>query len=274
MEVAMTSTFGHGACSRSSEPPGPAWRPAQNEGMTPRLEPVERLAHVVDHSEHRARLGLAPPAQHVLGSQSRVWDAITRLRAEARREIRGLDDTSFLLAHDVPDPIRRRGAATLRAALQRGARVSQVTSREGLLADQHLGAIVYRSGGRARVVDRLPFKVSIIDRRTALLPLNSEILADGFQLVRDPQVVGALLAVHQQLWDQGTDPHGDGPVAPPPHLSAILPALASGAADEVAASRLGLSPRTYSRRVAELFRILGVRSRFQAGAEAIRRGWL
>ncbi|TCC44980.1 response regulator transcription factor [Kribbella capetownensis] len=242
--------------------------------MTRRPEPVEQVTHALEQGRRRVRLGATAPAHTVRGSQSSLWDTITKLRAQARREILSFDDTSYLLAHDVPDPIQRRGPATLRAALGRGARVRQVTSRAGLLADQQLGAIVYRSGGEARVVDAVPLKVSIIDRHTVLLPLNSTVLADGFQIVQDPSVVGALVAVHQHLWNAGTDPEGIDRDLPPPHLAVILPALASGAPDEVAAPRLGLSPRTYSRRVAELLKVLGVHSRFQAGAEAIRRGWL
>jgi hypothetical protein len=242
--------------------------------MTQRPEPVEAVADAVEWSARRARSGLAPPAQTLRGSQSLVWDHITRLRAQARREILSLDDTTYLIAHQVPDHIQRRGPATLRAALGRGARVRQVTSRGGLLADEQLGAIVYRSGGEARVVDSVPLKFSIIDRRMALLPLNATILAEGFQVIRDPSVVSALVSVHQHLWMSGIEPRDVVPDRPPPHLAEILPALASGVPDEVAATRLGLSPRTYSRRVAELFTLLDVRNRFQAGAEVNRRGWL
>ncbi|MFD3404901.1 hypothetical protein ACFWUU_29710 [Kribbella sp. NPDC058693] len=242
--------------------------------MASRRDPYARVSHALDQGKRRVRLGVAAPAQTLRGSQSSLWDCITKLRAQARREILSFDDTSYLLAHDVPDPIQQRGPATLRAALGRGARVRQVTSRAGILADQQLGAIVYRAGGEARVVDVVPLKLSIIDRQTALLPLNSAVLAEGFQIIRDPSVVSALVAVHRTLWNEGAEPEGMERDLPPPHLAAILPALASGATDEVAASRLGLSARTYSRRVGELLTLLGVRNRFQAGAEAVRRGWL
>jgi hypothetical protein len=187
--------------------------------MAPRSEPADQVAHALDESRRRARLGLVPPAQTVRGSQWSLWDTIAKLRAQARHEIISLDDTRYLLAHQVPDPIQRRGPATLRAALGRGARVRQVTSRAGLLADQQLGSIVYRSGGEARVVETVPLKLSIIDRRTALLPFDATVLADGFQIVRDPPVVAALVAVHQHLWDLGTDPEGVRDL-PPPHLAA------------------------------------------------------
>ncbi|GAA0984749.1 hypothetical protein GCM10009555_059070 [Acrocarpospora macrocephala] len=60
----------------------------------------------------------------------------------------------------------------------------------------------------------------------------------------------------------------------PDHLHAVLLQLLSGATDQTASNRLGISPRTYSRRVSELLEHLGVESRFQAGAEVARRGWL
>lgn len=241
--------------------------------MCPRLDPVEEVSHALATSHRRVRAGLAPPAHTVQGSLASVWDAVTKLRATARTEILGVDDTSYLLEKAVPEPIQQRGPATLRAALARGARVRQVTSRTGLLADRELGAIVYRSGGEARVVERVPLKVSIVDRRVAMLPLDFTVLANGFQIVRDPGLVSALVAVHEHLWGQGDEPGLERDL-PPPHLAAVVPALAAGVTDEAAAARLGLSPRTYSRRVAEVLRLLGAGNRFQAGVEATRRGWL
>ena len=54
----------------------------------------------------------------------------------------------------------------------------------------------------------------------------------------------------------------------------LLSQLAGGAKDEQIARAMGLSVRTVRRRVADLLDELGVSSRFQAGAEAVRRGWL
>ncbi|MDJ1134572.1 hypothetical protein NMN56_021930, partial [Streptomyces iconiensis] len=61
---------------------------------------------------------------------------------------------------------------------------------------------------------------------------------------------------------------------PPAHLEPILEQLLCGATDLTASRRLGLSPRTFSRRVSELLEYLGVATRFQAGAEAYNRGWI
>ena len=60
---------------------------------------------------------------------------------------------------------------------------------------------------------------------------------------------------------------------PPGDLKEVLAQLATGATDRKAQRGANLSARTFSRKVAELMRLLGATSRFQAGAEAARRGW-
>jgi predicted DNA-binding transcriptional regulator len=54
----------------------------------------------------------------------------------------------------------------------------------------------------------------------------------------------------------------------------ILELLMLGAKDEAIARHLGVSLRTVRRRVADLMDDLGAGTRFQAGMEAVRRGWL
>src|SRR5438876_12388225 len=64
-----------------------------------------------------------------------------------------------------------------------------------------------------------------------------------------------------------TDSPGSGvPYAPPPtQMLSILEELLSGDTDVTVSRRLNMSPRTFSRRVAELLDYLGVNTRFQAG---------
>lgn len=231
------------------------------------------LAAALDESRFRARQGTVPAARVITGSRQRMWDVISMLRAETRREFLSFDDTSFLIRGGVPESVQLRGPATLRSALQRGAAVRQVTSRAGLHADRTLGAIVHQAGGTARVIESIPFKLSIMDRRVAVLAVDRAVLADGFHLIRDPELVGFLVRMHRDAWGRGSDPD-QGRDELDPELAVLLPALASGDTDEVACRRLGISPRTYSRRVSELLAVLGVHNRFQAGVEAARRGWL
>lgn len=67
-----------------------------------------------------------------------------------------------------------------------------------------------------------------------------------------------------------TDPTEPGPLVPD-YLRPVLGQLLSGATDNAASHRLNMSARTFSRRVAELLDVLGVRTRFQAGFEIARR---
>ena len=54
----------------------------------------------------------------------------------------------------------------------------------------------------------------------------------------------------------------------------LLQLLAAGQKDEQIARALGMSLRTVRRRVADLMTELGSDSRFAAGVEAARRGWI
>jgi DNA-binding NarL/FixJ family response regulator len=54
----------------------------------------------------------------------------------------------------------------------------------------------------------------------------------------------------------------------------LLQQLAAGAKDEQIARSLDLSLRTVRRRIADVMSDLGADSRFQAGVEAARRGWI
>lgn len=65
-----------------------------------------------------------------------------------------------------------------------------------------------------------------------------------------------------------------GVALPPAHLLPIIDQLLRGAPDEAASRRLDMSPRTFSRRVAELLDYLDCTSRFQGGAQAVFRGWV
>ena len=56
--------------------------------------------------------------------------------------------------------------------------------------------------------------------------------------------------------------------------SMVLAMLGAGFKDEAIARHLGISMRTTGRRVLSILDHLQASTRFQAGAQAVRRGWL
>lgn len=233
------------------------------------------LRHALEESDFYAARGLRPPARLVQGSPDHIWDVVAKLLLlEAKSEYLGMEDPSQVVAAGVQERLVMLAARTLREIRGRGVNARQVLARVGTQAAMDSFPEVRLSDcGEARLVDRLPAKACVVDRRFALLPIDLKVLAHGMVIITDPAVVSILTTAHQMLWRLGEDPraHGD---EPPTELRPILAMLASGLPDSRAAQRAGMSARTYSRRVSELLRLLGARSRFEAGAEAARRGWL
>ncbi|MFG3256595.1 BTAD domain-containing putative transcriptional regulator [Streptomyces sp. NPDC048172] len=89
-----------------------------------------------------------------------------------------------------------------------------------------------------------------------------------------PSTAAAAGLVAEQVRAQRRQHESSAHDRPPPHLEPVLAQLLAGATDLTASRKLGLSPRTFSRRVSELLDYLGVETRFQAGAEAHNRGWI
>jgi sugar-specific transcriptional regulator TrmB len=130
-----------------------------------------------------------------------------------------------------------------------------------------------RAGERSRVHADLPMKLAISDSRLAILPIGIEGTIDAALCIRRSGLLDALVRLFDLLWAQATPI-----VAPEPggrvtdrELAALL---AAGAKDDVVARHLGTSTRTLSRRISQLMDHLHVRTRFQAGVQAVRLGWL
>ncbi|WP_405597846.1 DNA-binding response regulator [Streptomyces sp. NBC_01410] len=196
--------------------------------------------------------------------------ALTGLVRSARRELLSFDDPAGALGQGIPERFLEFADACVRSATGQTAAVRRIAPRQGLT---HMREPL-RCPGAVRVTDSIPFKMVVADRTVAAVPLDLELHYNGVLLIRDPVVVQTLVRTHRTWWDTGDDPtrHTVDPV--PAHLRSVLHAMLTGLTDDAAAARLGMSGRTYSRRVGELLAALGTTSRFRAGAEAARRGWL
>jgi DNA-binding CsgD family transcriptional regulator len=133
------------------------------------------------------------------------------------------------------------------------------------------------AGGQVRTAATLPLRMVIFDRKQALIPVNPEHSTTGAVVQRGPGMVAALCALFDQIW-QNAKPVGQEKLRDDHGLTgqeqAVMTLLAEGWTDDVIARKLGVSVRTSRRITAELTQRLGARSRFQAGARAVERGWV
>ena len=120
-----------------------------------------------------------------------------------------------------------------------------------------------------------PLQMLLLDRRVVVVPIDPAVSADGALFVWSTTLVCSLVLLYESLWDVAKPlfiPGDDGALSS--REAQLLELLAGGQKDEAMARLLGLSARTVRRESAALLDRLGTRTRFQAGAEAVRRGWL
>ncbi len=128
-------------------------------------------------------------------------------------------------------------------------------------------------GEEIRVLPDVPTRMFVIGTTHAVLPEPLGFADEPRTLVRQQGIVEALVLLFEQLWERAS-PVQEFEVGDADLRRFLLAQLAAGAHDEQIARKLGISLRTVRRRVADLMSDLGADSRFQAGVEAARRGWL
>jgi hypothetical protein len=130
-------------------------------------------------------------------------------------------------------------------------------------------------GEQIRIVPELPSRLFIIAPTHAITPEPLGYADEPRLLIRQRGLVEALMLLFELMWEKAAPvAELDRGEARPDLRRLLLLQLADGAKDEQIARTLGLSLRTVRRRIADLLIELGVDSRFQAGVEAVRRGWL
>ncbi|MFF9041861.1 DNA-binding response regulator [Streptomyces sp. NPDC014892] len=183
------------------------------------------------------------------------------------------------IAHDLDTWPGAREAARRQMRLGKGPMSRKLYSPAALAdeGDRDVLREMAAHGFRIRIATApLPQGTVIIDRRTMILtdPAASAPgapTARTYTMSASPALIGGTYALFEAAWESAADlsafldpqrPRLDA------RTSLVLSALVSGATDEVAARELGMSLRTYRRRVAELLVSLDAASRFQAGVRA------
>ncbi|WP_432477728.1 LuxR C-terminal-related transcriptional regulator [Nocardioides sp. GXQ0305] len=130
-------------------------------------------------------------------------------------------------------------------------------------------------GELIRVVPEVPTRLAVIGDRV-LIPDPPGLSGERRRLVlRQPGLVELAVGYFEAMWERAVAVPALDRGQPTPDLNELLlHQLAQGAKDEQIARTLGVSLRTVRRRIAAIMTELGVDSRFQAGVEAVRRGWL
>lgn len=213
--------------------------------------------------------------------QQRVWSA----QRSARRELRILDKPPYATRPDA-DPSGGR-----EYLLQHGGTVRNIYERASVeLPGRITGDIRSGSarGEQDRVLPELPTKLVLADDRLAILPTQATPALDSAIVVQHPALLSALAALFENLWQvalplemvaAGTGQSTQATPAtqagqPSQEERNILALLTTGLPDDAVARQLGMSDRTYQRRIHDMMERLGARTRFQLARHAGRRGWL
>lgn len=266
-------------------------RPARYEPVDPRTgltglirsrqRELERVAasveaYAADYHERNLRSDPRLLVE-VIEGPNEITRRVELLVASAEREI---------LAFDAPPYVSptSTGSPSERDALARGVSIRAAYATEVLAIPERAETLreMVRLGEQAHVLPRVPTKLIVVDRREAILPLTG---SDAGQrttaaFVRRSGLSGALVELFEAHWAMSTPVFASTETPEPtdpeitPEDRALLQLLNAGLKDDAIARQLDLSQRTFRRRVAHLIQRLGATSRFQAGTQAMRRGWL
>ena len=188
--------------------------------------------------------------------------------------LRSRGDLLWLRPDQWRGPREARMAALVGEVLREGGRESRAIYPVRAVSDG-AKALAARAavGEQIRVLPDLPTRLLVIGDSHVVLPEPLGFADMPLAVVRQRSVVEAMTHWFELLWERAAVP-AVGNAAQRDLRRFLLQQLAAGEHDEQIARRLGISLRTVRRRVADLMSELGADSRFQAGVEAARRGWI
>jgi DNA-binding CsgD family transcriptional regulator len=236
---------------------------------------VEDFAHVYQAGRLRTDPG---SLVEVLTGREMVNRRVEELTQSITTHVWVLDKPPYLeWANGQPDTNEMEMAVT-RAMISRGVDIRSVYCPESMERPGRFDTVVKLTalGEQSRLLPSLPFKLRIMDRRVALVPLVGEIY-DSLAVVHPSGLLDALIELFEAYWERAEPiagrrpPHDD---KPSEEDMLLLHMLKAGLKDQSIARQLGVSGRTATRRIAEVMATLGASTRFQAGVEAAARGWL
>lgn len=212
----------------------------------------------------------------VLSGRDVILQRTEELNRSAVSHVWGLDRPPYVSRGDGSPHSNEDERAITTAWIERGVEVRSIycpesMERPGRFATLlELGAL----GEQGRLLPSLPFKLHIVDKRVALVPLSGGVY-DGMAVVHPSGLLDALIELYEAYWARaepiGGTPRAEDDTLTPDDIQ-LLSMLKAGLKDQAIARQLGTSTRTATRRVAAVLGKLGAQTRFQAGVRATARG--
>jgi sugar-specific transcriptional regulator TrmB/DNA-binding CsgD family transcriptional regulator len=247
-----------------------------------REKDLQRIRGVIKQLQERAAARahtVANPIVELITHREAERQVFNQMQASAQQEVIFLVRPPILISRREAQPARDESVA----ARARGVRYRGIVDAEYLAlpgAVEHVRDDIGK-GDEVRTVAKLPFKMVLVDRRVALIPLDLESSSSEVLLARSSALLDALHALFETLWS-GALPLSElrgsgarnglpGESVLPEGAEELLELMAAGLNDKAIAHELRLSIRTLNRRIAELAKALNVRTRFQIGWLAARR---
>ncbi|MFK5634469.1 MULTISPECIES: LuxR C-terminal-related transcriptional regulator [unclassified Ornithinimicrobium] len=247
---------------------------------------MERATAVELDASWRRAAGLSgsqlSPDLDVLGGVGEIVDRIRSLHRTATARLWWAMDTSAAtvemlgrLEWDV-DELAVRPGVDVRLVFD-----TSLLEQPGALRHLERSAAL---GHGVRVGRGVPLGVLVSDDRAVLLDLSAfDRQGDGSVESRRLSQVRAGARLLEEIWQLSTPfaptmeaahraPGDQAPLEARDHR--ILALLTTGLSDQIIARQTGVSVRTVERRVRYLMEHLGAATRFQAGVQAARRGWV
>lgn len=267
----------------------------ENNGAWEALQPPDELdtrlarqqAAIAELRAHHEQMRLLQDAFHTHGrsehsdgielveTPAALLERLETLQANVRHTVRGFDRPPHYTSTNeasVLDQESREGER-LRAGVE--FRVIYEPSMWDNPWHAHSTLQAIAAGEQARIFPRLPMKLYIFDEERAVVPLDPVRHSDGSSLIIHPSgLLHALVEVFEIVWGISTPIAGPSDAGVSQRERVIISMLAAGASDNRIMHQLGISRSTVTRTIGELCERLHVTTRYQLGAESVRRGWI
>ncbi len=250
---------------------------------------IEALVHAREEELKRLQLvGRQLASEYRLSSQARNPVELAEVLVGPDAVFQRADQISLGVRYEVLNvdrpPYRRQDGPRVAEAelrhLRAGIVYRTIYDQAVLEIPGYLDMILtyIEAGEQARVIASAPFKLDIYDRSVCLMSLNSEEREriESAIVVHESPLLAAVMLAFEHLWASAhpLSPAGDVSTGPPldARTRRVLTMLVAGMKDAAIARQLGITERTVRRHVDIIMTEMHAGTRFQAGAEAIRRG--